>query len=479
MKRGEHVHLSGIGGIAMASLAGMLAKRGCVVTGSDSDVYPPASDLLRAAKIEWKLGFDEANLDPRPDWVVIGNALSRGNPEVEFILNHKIPYRSLPQVIEERFVPNRHVSVISGTHGKTTTTALIAWILHSAGRKPDFLVGGVVQDFGSSYGLGGGEDFVIEGDEYDSAFFDKAAKFLHYHPDDLIITSLEFDHADIYPDLEAIELQFERLVDLMPNRGHIFMWGESDPVREVAAGACCPVESYGLGTGCDWRATALEFSERETCFRVSHRGRKVGEFEMCLAGRHNVANALAAIAVATGRGVSPAQIRSALREFRGVRRRLELRGEPDGVLVVDDFGHHPTAIRETIAAARVRWPGRPIWAAFEPRSNTMRRNLLENELADALATADAAIIGPVHRAHMLSDEQRLKRTRVVARIERAGRRAWALDSASRIAEFIGSEARSGDLVLVLSNGTFDGLCDKLLASLGRRATRKSSPQGRD
>jgi UDP-N-acetylmuramate: L-alanyl-gamma-D-glutamyl-meso-diaminopimelate ligase len=475
MKRAERVHLSGIGGIAMASLAGMLAASGYRVTGSDTDVYSPASDLLRAAKIAWKKGFREENLDPRPDWVVIGNALSRGNPEVEAVLDRRIPYRSLPQVVEERFLPNHQVIVISGTHGKTTTTSLVAWILHSAGRKPNFLVGGLVQDFGSSYGLGGGEDFVIEGDEYDSAFFDKAPKFLHYHPDDLVITSLEFDHADIYPDLAAIQLQFRRLVDLMPRRGHIFMWGESDSVREVAAGACCPVESYGFVPSCDWRASELEFSEQSTRFRASYRGRELGSFEMRLAGRHNVANALAAIAIATGRGVSESEIAAALREFRGVRRRLEPRGEPGGVLVVDDFGHHPTAIRETVAAARLRWPGRRVWAAFEPRSNTMRRNLLENELADALATADAAVIGPVNRPHLLSDEQRLNPARVIARIERAGRPAWAFDSAARIAEFIGAEAKPGDLVLILSNGSFDGLCEKLIAALAESPNGETPP----
>ncbi|HVB99973.1 MAG TPA: UDP-N-acetylmuramate:L-alanyl-gamma-D-glutamyl-meso-diaminopimelate ligase [Candidatus Dormibacteraeota bacterium] len=465
MSRAEHVHLSGIGGIAMASLAGMLAESGYRVTGSDTNVYPPASDLLRAAKIDWKAGFREENLDPRPDWVVIGNALSRGNPEVECILDRKIPYRSLPQVIEDRFLPGHHVIVISGTHGKTTTTSLLAWILHSAGRRPDFLVGGVVQDFGSSYGLGGGEEFVIEGDEYDSAFFDKAPKFLHYHPDDLIITSLEFDHADIYANLGAIELQFERLLGLMPRHGRVAMWGESETVRKAAAKAFCPVESYGLADGCDWRATDLEFTGERTCFRVSCKGREVGSFEMRLAGRHNVANALAAIAIATGRGVSATQIGDGLHEFRGVRRRLEPRGEARGVLVVDDFAHHPTAIRETISAARLRWPGRRIWAAFEPRSNTMRRKLLENELADALATADAAIIGPVNRPQLLGDDERLGPARVVARIERAGQQAWAFDSAARIAEFIAAEARPGDLALILSNGSFDGLCEKLLATL--------------
>lgn len=465
---GEWVHLSGVGGIAMATLAAMLAERGFRVTGSDAGIYPPAADLLRAAGITAKEGYREENLVPAPDWVVIGNALSRGNPEVEWILDCKIPFRSLPAVVEELFLPGHRSIVVSGTHGKTTTASLLSWILHVGGRQPNFLVGGVVQDFGASYGLGGGEEFVIEGDEYDSAFFDKAPKFLHYHPDELIITSLEFDHADIYPDLAAIELQFRRLVNLVPRRGRIVRWGESGTVAAAAEGAFCPVETYGLSGGCDWIAGDLHFGDRATRFRVSHRGREVGAFEMALAGRHNVLNALAAIAIATGRGVAPDAIRQALAVFRGVRRRLEPRGEARGVLVVDDFAHHPTAIRETIAAARARWPGRRLWAAFEPRSNTMRRNVLENELAAALATADAAILGPVHRPHLLADDVRLDRARVLRRIAGAGHSAWALDSAAQIASLLAGETRPGDLVLVLSNGSFDGLCEKLLEALGHR-----------
>lgn len=467
MKRGERVHLAGIGGIAMASLAAMLAERGFQVCGSDAGVYPPASELLRKAGIRWKEGFREENLNPRPDCVVIGNALSRGNAEVERILEEKIPYRSLPSVIEEAFLPGKRSLVVTGTHGKTTTTSLLAWVMRVAGRRPNFLVGGVVEDFGSSYGLGGGEEFVIEGDEYDSAFFDKAPKFLHYHPDDVIITSLEFDHADIYPDLASIELQFQRLVNLVPRSGRIVAWGESATVCGVLAKAFCPVERYGFGAGCDWTATDIEFGQSATRFGVARRGKEVGRFEMQLAGRHNALNALGVTALAMGRDVEIGAIREALASFRGVRRRLEPRGEVRGVLVVDDFAHHPTAVRETIAAARGRWPGRRIWAAFEPRSNTMRRNLLEKELADALATADAGILGPVNRPHMLSDAERLNPGRVVERIRRAGKSAWAFDSAAEIAEFVAGEAREGDLVLALSNGSFDGLCEKLIVLLGR------------
>ncbi len=452
----------------MATLAGMLAERGFQVTGSDAGVYPPASDMLATARIAWREGFREENLDPRPDWVVIGNALSRGNPEVERVLDDKIPYRSLPAIVEDVFLPGHRSLVVAGTHGKTTTTSLLAWILHVAGRQPNFLVGGWVQDFRSSYGLGGGEEFAIEGDEYDSAFFDKAPKFLHYHPDELIVTSLEFDHADIYPDLAAVVLQFQRLVNLVPRRGRIVAWGESAEVRELMAKAYCPVETYGLGAECDWVAGDLELAEGVTRFRVSHRSRQLGTFEMRLAGRHNVLNALAAIAMATGRGVPAEPIREALSIFRGVRRRLEPRGEVCGVLVVEDFAHHPTAVRETIAAARWRWPGRRVWAAFEPRSNTMRRNLLQEELGDALATADAAVLGAVNRPQMLRDDERLDRGRVVARIRAAGRPAWALDASAEIAALIAREARPGDLVLALSNGSFDGLCEKLLAALESR-----------
>ncbi len=469
MKRGERIYLAGIGGIAMASLAAMLAESGFDVSGSDTGVYAPASEMLRAAGIAWKEGFREENLDPRPDCVVIGNALSRGNAEVERILDEKIPYRSLPAVVEEVFLPGRRSLVVTGTHGKTTTTSLLAWILHVAGHKPNFLIGGMVQDFGKSYGLGGGEEFVIEGDEYDSAFFDKAPKFLHYHPDEVIITSLEFDHADIYPDLAAIELQFRRLVNVVPQHGRIVAWGESAAVRGITAKAFCPVETYGIGEEFDWTARDVEFGEEATRFRAMHGSMEVGRFEMRLSGRHNVRNAVAAIALASGRGVGSEAIREALRSFRGVRRRLDPRGEADGVLVVDDFAHHPTAVAETIAAARARWPGRRIWAVFEPRSNTMRRNLLENELADALATADAAVIGPVNRPHLLRDDERLDPDRVVARIRRAGRPAEELGSAAEIAECLGRETKPGDLVLSLSNGSFDGLCEKLLAALERRA----------
>jgi UDP-N-acetylmuramate: L-alanyl-gamma-D-glutamyl-meso-diaminopimelate ligase len=469
MTRPLHFHLSGIGGAAMTPLAGMLVERGHRVTGSDAGVYPPASTLLETLGIRWTNGFNAASLDPAPDIVVIGNALSRGNPEVEVVLDYKIPYRSLPQVLEEFFLPGHHSLVVTGTHGKTTTTSMLSWILHHAGRHPNFLIGGVAENFGRSFGLGGGKEFVVEGDEYDSAFFDKAPKFLHYHPQEIILTSLEFYHADIYDNLAAIELQFRRLVNLVPRSGRIVAWGESETVRGVLQKAFCPVETYGFAPGVDWLAGDLEIVGGETRFRVSRGGHEVARVKMALAGRHNVLNAVAAIAIAHGRGVSSEAIASALAEFRGVLRRLEVKGESSGVLIVDDFAHHPTAIRATIDAARHRWPGRKLWAVFEPRSNTMRRRVFENDLAASLATADAAVLGAVNRANLLSDAERMSPARVLEKIRGAARNAEGFDSAEEIAEYLAAETRPGDLVLVMSNGSFDGLCGKLLGKLQERA----------
>jgi UDP-N-acetylmuramate: L-alanyl-gamma-D-glutamyl-meso-diaminopimelate ligase len=468
MTRPLHFHLSGIGGAAMAPLAGMLAESGHRVTGSDAGVYPPASTLLDSLGIRWTNGFDAANLDPSPDVVVLGNALSRGNPEVEAVLDRKIPYRSLPQTLEEYFLPGLDPLVVTGTHGKTTTTSMLSWILHHAGRRPNFLIGGVAENFGRSFGLGGGDEFVLEGDEYDSAFFDKAPKFLHYHPQEIIITSLEFDHADIYENLAAIELQFRRLVNLVPRSGRIVAWGESETVRAAVQKAFCPVQTYGFTPGVDWLAGDLEIIDGETRFRVSHKGNEVARVGMALSGRHNVLNATAAIAIAHGRGVSGDAIADAMAAFRGVLRRLEVKGEVSGVLVVDDFAHHPTAIRATIDAARHRWPGRKLWAVFEPRSNTMRRRVFENDLAASLATADATVLGAVNRANLLSDEERMSPARVLETIRGAGRQAEGFDSAEEIAEYLCAEARPGDLVLVMSNGSFDGLCSNLLDKLQER-----------
>ena len=465
-RKPEHMHLLGITGAAMAPVAGMLKERGFQVSGSDVGVYPPASTLLDSLKIRWNEGFREENLRPAPDLAVVGNIVARGNAEIEYILDEKIPYCSMPQLLEQYFIPGHSSIVVAGTHGKTTTTAMLAWIFHMAGRRPDFLVGGVIPNFNDrSYGLGGGEEFIIEGDEYETAFFDRGPKFLHYHPDELILTSLEYDHADIYPDLAAIALQFRRLVNLVPRRGRILIWGESADLREAVAKAFCPVETFGLTPECDWYAGDILWQDSATEFRVAFRGSEVTRVRMPVAGKHNVLDALAAIALAYGRGVECEAIEGALAAFQGVRKRMEIKGEENGILVVEDFAHHPTAIRLTLEAARTRWSGRKIWAAVEPRSNTMRRKIFQHVLPDALAIADAVLIGPVNRAQLLGEEERLSPEQIVDSLLERGRPAKALESSDEIAEYLAENAKPGEMVIVMSNGSFDGLSNKLLEKL--------------
>jgi UDP-N-acetylmuramate: L-alanyl-gamma-D-glutamyl-meso-diaminopimelate ligase len=450
----------------MAPVAGMLKERGFHVTGSDVNVYPPASTLLDSLGIRWNEGFREENLKPAPDLCVVGNVIARGNPEIEYILDEKLPYCSMPQLLEEYFIPRHSSIVIAGTHGKTTTTAMLAWIFQVAGRQPDFLIGGVAPNFGDrSYGLGGGEEFIIEGDEYETAFFDRGPKFLHYHPDELILTSLEYDHADIYPDLASIALQFRRLVNLVPRRGKVLIWGESPQLRETVARAFCPVETFGLTSECDWCAGDIHWHDEATEFRVAFRGKEVTRVRTPVAGKHNVLDALAAIAIAYGRGIECEAIERALATFVSVRKRMEIKGEEHGVLVVEDFAHHPTAIRMTLEATRTRWPGRKIWAAIEPRSNTMRRKIFQDVLPDALAIADEIVIGPVSRAQLLEEVERLSPESIAESLIKRGRPAKAYDSAAAIADYLATHARSGDMVMVMSNGSFDGLSGKLLEKL--------------
>ncbi|MGA9181509.1 MAG: UDP-N-acetylmuramate:L-alanyl-gamma-D-glutamyl-meso-diaminopimelate ligase [Candidatus Acidiferrales bacterium] len=465
-RNAEHIHLLGIAGAAMAPVAGMLKERGFHVTGSDVNVYPPASTLLDSLGIRWNEGFREENLKPAPDLCVVGNVIARGNPEIEYILDEKLPYCSMPQLLEEYFIPRHTSIVIAGTHGKTTTTAMLAWIFQVAGRKPDFLIGGVAPNFGDrSYGLGGGEEFIIEGDEYETAFFDRGPKFLHYHPDELILTSLEYDHADIYPDLASIALQFRRLVNLVPRRGKILLWGECPELKEAAAKAFCPVETFGLTSECDWCAGDIQWHDEATEFRVALRGREVSRIRTPVVGKHNVLDALAAIAIAYARGVECEAIERALATFVSVRKRMEIKGEERGVLVVEDFAHHPTAIRMTLEATRTRWPGRKIWAAIEPRSNTMRRKIFQHVLPDALAIADEIVIGPVSRAQLLEEGERLSPESIAGSLLERGRPAKAFESAAAIADHLTAQAHSGDVVMVMSNGSFDGLSGKLLEKL--------------
>jgi UDP-N-acetylmuramate: L-alanyl-gamma-D-glutamyl-meso-diaminopimelate ligase len=461
MSEQKHVHLIGICGTAMASLAGMLKQRGFRVTGSDAAAYPPMSDFLAGLNIPVAQPYAEENLKPRPDLVVVGNAISRGNPELEYTLDERIPLRSLPQMLQEQFLRGREPIVVAGTHGKTTTTALLAWIFHVAGLNPSFLVGGIAENFGSSFALKQGKHFLLEGDEYDSAFFDKGPKFLHYMPDAVILTSVEFDHADIYRDLEEVKTAFRRLVNLVPRRGRIVAWEGGSDLQECLTKAFCPVERYGVSVAADWRIADLRFEPERTCWSVLRRGERWGEFSFALAGEYNALNATAAAAMAAGYGVEPQAVAQALQTFRSVKRRLEVKAEIGGVTLIDDFAHHPTAIAGTLKALRTRYPGARLWAILEPRSNTLRRKVLEADLMSSLGLADEVVIAGVFRADAISETERLSTAHVVEGLRQAGVRARELPDADSIVAAVVPELRPGDVVAILSNGGFGGIYEKL------------------
>jgi UDP-N-acetylmuramate: L-alanyl-gamma-D-glutamyl-meso-diaminopimelate ligase len=458
MNKKNHIHLIGICGTAMASLAGMLKQRGFHVTGSDAAAYPPMSDLLRELGIPVAQPFAAQNLDPRPDLVVVGNAMSRGNVELEEVLDQRIPFCSLPQLLHDEFLRGKEVLVVAGTHGKTTTTSMLAWIFDSAGLQPSFLIGGIAENFGSSFHLGAGKHFILEGDEYDTAFFDKGPKFLHYFPDSVILTSVEFDHADIYKDLDAVETAFKRLVNLIPRRGRIVAFDgaagdatESPSLERCLAKAFCPVERYGAGPRANWRVTNLRLEPERTSWTVLHDGQPW--------------NATAAAALAASCGVSKDAIAAALRTFKSVKRRLEVKAQVNGITIIDDFAHHPTAIAGTLKALRARYPDARLWAILEPRSNTLRRRILQSDLARSLAQADEVIVAGVFRSEAVPENERLELPALAAEIKGKGRRARLLADADAIVQTIAAEMRSGDVVAILSNGGFGGIYEKLPARL--------------
>lgn len=461
----KHIHLIGICGTAMASLAGMLNTRGFRVTGSDAAAYPPMSDFLASLGIPVAQPFSAEHLKTQPDLVVVGNAISRGNPELEYVLDERIPFCSLPQILHDEFLRGKEVIVIAGTHGKTTTTSMLSWIFHSAGLEPSFLIGGIAENFGSSFALGRGKHFIIEGDEYDTAFFDKGPKFLHYFPDRVILTSVEFDHADIYKDLDAVETAFKRLVNLVPRRGSMVAIDTGASVERCVAKAFCPVERYGLQGKTKWRIADLRFEPAKTSWTVLRDGERWAEFDFALAGEYNVCNATAAAGMAAGCGISVEKIQSALRTFRSVKRRLEVKAQVNGVTIIDDFAHHPTAIAGTLTALRGRFPGSRLWVILEPRSNTLRRNVFQHELANSLALADEVVVAGVFRSDAIPPAERLDLMGVGADLQRRGKRARIISGADGIVQVVAPELRSGDVVAILSNGGFEGIYEKLPAKL--------------
>ncbi len=474
MTANKHIHLIGICGTAMASLAGMLQQRGFRVTGSDAAAYPPMSDFLASLGVPVAQPFAAQNLEPRPDLIVVGNAISRGNPELEQVLDQRIPFCSLPQILHDEFLVGKEVLVVAGTHGKTTTTSMLSWIFDSTGLQPSFLIGGIAENFGSSFQLGQGKHFILEGDEYDTAFFDKGPKFLHYFPDAVILTSVEFDHADIYKDLDAVETAFKRLVNLVPRRGHIIGLDTGDSIERCLAKAFCPVERYGSGAKAAWQITNLRLQPARTTWSVLHNGVPWADFEFALGGEYNVCNATAAAAMAARCGISKEQIVSALKNFKSVKRRLEVRAEINGITVIDDFAHHPTAISGTLTALRALYPGARLWVILEPRSNTLRRNVFQSALAESLALADEIVVANVFKSEAIPEAERLDLTAVTTQIAKHGRRARIVADADAIVQLVAPEMRPGDVVAILSNGGFGGIYEKLPQRLRDVAGSKSA-----
>jgi UDP-N-acetylmuramate: L-alanyl-gamma-D-glutamyl-meso-diaminopimelate ligase len=481
MQTAKHIHLIGICGTAMASLAGMLQARGHRITGSDAAAYPPMSDVLAGLGIPLMQPYAEANLAPRPDLAIVGNAISRGNVELEYVLDTRIPFTSMAALLHDEFLPGRESLVVAGTHGKTTTTSMLAWIYEVASRTrpelaPSFLIGGVAENFGTSFMVRAEtRPFLLEGDEYDTAFFDKGPKFLHYFPDAAILTHVEFDHADIYPDLAAVKTAFKRLVNLVPRRGRVVAFDGSENVSECVARAFCAVERYGFRADSHWRVTEMRHESGVTRWKLLRAGEPFAELGLPMAGEHNALNATAAAALAAGQGIPTAAIAQALATFRSVKRRLEVRAEVNGVTIIDDFAHHPTAIRETLRALRTAYPGRRLWAVLEPRSNTLRRNVFEQALVESLALADHSVLAAVFNAEKIPAGERLHPENVVTALCARGLESAMHADADAIVAAIAPELRPGDVVAILSNGGFGGIYDKLpKALLERKAERSES-----
>ena len=468
----KKIHLIGIGGTGMATLAALLNRRGFEVRGSDQNLYPPMSTFLAEERIETRQGYDAGNITPDLDLVIVGNAVSRGNPEVEAVLDRKIRHCSMPEAIREHFLWASRSIVIAGTHGKTTTASLVTWLLAFGGLDPSALIGGIAANLGeggASYRLGEGRDFVIEGDEYDSAFFDKTAKFLKYLPDIAVIGNIEFDHADIYASLDEIRLAFRRLVNLVPGRGLLLLGADSAEAAAMKAAARSPVQTFGLAPEADWHGYDLRPGAGATTFGVRRHGTSFGTFTVPLVGAYNVRNALAAIAVGDALGLAPTVLADGLKQFRGVRRRLEELGTIGGVAVYDDFAHHPTAIAETLAGLRAAHPDARIRAVFEPRSASSCRRVFQEAFARSFSAADDVIVAAVFRSN-LPEGERLSAERLAADVSAAGTPARYIPAVDEIVSTLVRERREGDRVVLMSNGAFGGIHGKLLGAL-REAER--------
>jgi UDP-N-acetylmuramate: L-alanyl-gamma-D-glutamyl-meso-diaminopimelate ligase len=464
----KRIHLIGVAGTGMGSFAGMLKAAGYQVTGSDENVYPPMSTQLDRWGIPVMTPYGAGNLDQAwPDLVVVGNVVRAVNPEAVALRERGLPHVSFPQALGDLFIAPRHGCVVVGTHGKTTTTAMLGSLLFHAGRDPSFLVGGVTRDFDSNYRLGAGPHFVVEGDEYDTAYFDKGPKFLHYHPRTAIFTSCELDHADIYRDEKHYQSSFERFVELLPPGGFLAACAAWEPVVRLSRRARCPVESYAVRGQADWQARGLRQGPDGARFQLCRRGAVLDEVHLPVGGEHNVENALGVAAAATALGLSPAEIAGGLQAFRGVKRRQELRGSAGGVAVIDDFAHHPTATARTLEAVAARYPGARVLACFEPRSNTSRRSLHQRAYLQGFPGAAAVYLLRPAPTDRVPEGERLDVERLAAELSAAGTPARACATVEEMVAAVAAEARPGDVVLAMSNGAFGGIWDKLLLALER------------
>jgi UDP-N-acetylmuramate: L-alanyl-gamma-D-glutamyl-meso-diaminopimelate ligase len=461
--RVQSVHFVGICGTAMASAAAAMQQMGIKVSGSDQNVYPPMSTFLADRKIEVISGYAEQNLAHKPDLVVIGNAISRGNPEAEYVLDHKLRYCSLPELLKEFFIRGKRSLVVCGTHGKTTTTSLLTWVFEHNGLNPSYMIGGIPNNLGQGARFTNSEWFIIEGDEYDTAFFDKRSKFVHYLPEVAVINNLEFDHADIFDSLDSIKTSFKHFIRLVPRNGLLLANGDDPNLAPLLNVTHCPVKRFGLADGNAVQAFNIRYGPTATQFEIPS-----FKFHTNFVGELNIRNALAVVAAAKHCGLKNHQIQAAFDTFKGIKRRMEVRGIAGGVTVLDDFGHHPTAIRETLRALRIKYPSQRVWAIFEPRTNTTRRNIFQSELAGAFVDADAVVISQISRLELLAPDERLDPARLMQDLKTAGKDAAYLPDADAIVAHIAKSVQGGEVVCVFSNGGFGGIHGKLLERLARR-----------
>ncbi|MCG6879191.1 MAG: UDP-N-acetylmuramate:L-alanyl-gamma-D-glutamyl-meso-diaminopimelate ligase [Deltaproteobacteria bacterium] len=463
----SHIHLMGVCGTGMASLAGMLKTQGYEVSGSDANVYPPMSLLLESLKIPVFDGYVPDNLAQQPDLVIVGNVITRDNPEAIELARLKLPYLSFPQAIRQFAIQEKMAIVVSGTHGKTTTASLVAWILEEAGMDPGFMIGGIPRNFESNFKLGTGAYFVIEGDEYDSAFFDKGPKFLHYNPSFVILTSIEFDHADIYRNLEHVIESFRKLIHLIPKDGYLIANGDDKIIYREIKGALCKLETYGFDKGNGWRIGEVSDSEDLTAFSVIRNGQEANNktFKTPLFGRHNVSNCLSAVVLAHVLGVPENALSTALRSFRGVKRRQEIIGEKRGITVMDDFAHHPTAVRETVRAVKKKYPHRRLVVVFEPRSNSSRRNIFQAQYAESFDAGDLMMIREPAMVEKIPVHERFSARELVNQLTRKGLEAYSFGETDGLLAELLSSAKQDDVVLIMSNGGFDNLHQRFLEAL--------------